>query len=104
MNEGIAPDGSTTQSGNPPPYSSKFENPDKIKDVLNNVGPRTPNWNPPASGNSYAFDYPISGSAPNSFGYGIPSGGGSPVSMNRVKVVYKKDDGVWKLLTMYPQP
>ncbi len=102
--EGIAPDGSTTQSGNPPPYSSKFESPDKIKDVLNNVGPGTPNWNPPSSGNSYAFDYPISGSAPNSFGYGIPSGGGSSVSMNRVKVVYKKDGGVWKLLTMYPQP
>ncbi len=102
--EGIAPDGSTSQSGNPPPYSSKFESPDKIKDVLGNVGPGTPNWNPPASGSNYAFDYPLLGNAPSSFGYGIPSGGGSPVSMKRVKIVYKKDGGVWKLFTMYPQP
>jgi hypothetical protein len=101
---GIAPDGSTTFSGNPPPYSSKFESPDKIKEVLDNVGPGSPNWNPPSSGNNYAFDYPLTGSSPNSFGYGIPSGGGNSEPMNRVKVVYKKDGGVWKLLTMYPQP
>jgi hypothetical protein len=100
---GIAPDGSTTYSGNPPPYSSKFASSDKVKEVLDNVGPGSPNWNPPSSGN-YAFDYPISGSASTPFGYGIPSGGGSTLPMNRVKVVYKKDGGVWKLLTMYPQP
>lgn len=100
---GIAPDGSITTSGNPPPYSSKFASSDKIKEVLDNVGPGSPNWNPPSSGN-YAFDYPISGPASTSFGYGIPSGGGSTLPMNRVKVVYKKEGGVWKLLTMYPQP
>jgi hypothetical protein len=101
---GIAPDGSTTFSGNPPPYSSKFESPEKIKDVLDNVGPVSSSWNPPSSGNSYAFNYPPSGSSSSPFGYGIPSGGGGAVSMSSVKVVYKKDGGVWKLLTMHPQP
>lgn len=65
--------------------------------------PGSPNWNPPSSVN-YAFDYPISGYASTPFGYGIPSGGGSTLTMNRVKVVYKKDGGVCKLLNMYPQP
>jgi len=103
-NEGIAPDGSTTFSGNPPPYSSKFGSPDKIKEVLDNVGPGSANWNPPSSGNSYAFNYPLTGAASSSFGIGVPRGGNNSLPMHRVKVVYKKEGGVWKLLTMYPQP
>ena len=105
-NEGVAPDGSSTYSGNAPPYSSKFENTEKLKEALNNTKPGTGNFNPPSNGNSYAFDYPASGQASTPFGYGIPSGGdiSSSVQMYRVKVVYKKQNGVWKLLTMYPQP
>jgi hypothetical protein len=97
----VAPDGNTLP--NPPPYSSKFESAEKLKDALNNTKPSSANFNPPTKGNSYAFDYPLTGQASTSFGYGIPAGGGSPVQMYRVKVVYKKEGGVWKLLTMYPQ-
>ncbi|WP_298955523.1 hypothetical protein [uncultured Nonlabens sp.] len=98
----IAPDGKTLP--NPPPYASKFESTSKLKEALNNTNPNSSNFSPPANGNSYAFDYPLSGQASTPFGYGIPAGGGSPVQMYRVKVVYKKRNGVWELLTMYPQP
>jgi hypothetical protein len=100
---GKAPDGSTTYNGAPPPYSSKFENAEKLKDALNNTKPGSANFNPPATGNTYAFDYPLTGQSNTPFGYGIPSGGGNPVQMNRVKVIYKKEGGIWKLQTMYPQ-
>ena len=87
----------------PPPYSSKFESAEKLKEALNNTKSGSPNFNPPATGNSYPFDYPLTGQASTPFGYGIPAGGGNAVPMYRVKVVYKKEGNVWKLLTMYPQ-
>ncbi|MDR1154868.1 MAG: hypothetical protein LBL04_09150, partial [Bacteroidales bacterium] len=96
-----APDGN--RSNTAPPHSSKFESADRLKEVLNSTKPGTANFNPLANENIYSFDYPATGTASTPFGYGIPSGGGNPVPMYRVRVVYVKDAGIWKLLTMYPQ-
>jgi hypothetical protein len=96
-----APDGDFRN--NPPSHSSKFESAEKLKDALNNTKPGTANFNPPANGNIYAFDYPLTGQASTPFGYGIPAGGGNPVQMYKVQVVYKKENGIWKLYTMYPK-
>jgi hypothetical protein len=102
--DGIAPDGSTTFNGNPPSHSSKFETSQRLKDALSqHPKPGTAGFNPPASGNSYPINFPDIGEDLTPFGFGIPSGGGNPVQMNRVKIIYKKDGGVWKINTMYPQ-
>ena len=101
---GVAPDGSTTFSGNPPSHSSKFGTHKRLKDALSqHPKPGMTGFNPPTTGNSYSFDFPPTGQDLTPFGFGIPSGGGSPIPMHRVKVVYKKDGGTWKILTMYPQ-
>ncbi len=100
-----APDGK--RANNAPPYSSKFESPEKLKEALTNTKPGSAIFDPPANANSYAFDYPPDHQpSPDPFGYGIPSGGdlSSRVQMYRVKVVYRKVGSEWQLLTMFPQP
>lgn len=99
---GIAPDGSTTLTGNPPLHSSKFSNTDTLKEALNNTQPGTSAWNNGTqSGNRRIVTY-ISN---NGFlGKGVPAYGNSFQSTAKALAIYEDiGGGNYKLLTMYPE-
>lgn len=103
----VAPDGKTIPT--PPSHSSKFENPDRLKDALNETGPNSSSWNPPSNpvnGRTYYRSYTDPNQVP--FGYGIPAGGGisNKVQMHKVEAYYNYQaaTGKWELSTMYPTP
>lgn len=90
-NEGIAPDGSTTASGNPPPYSSKFDSPDKVKDALNNTKPGTDAYNNGIQqGNRRIVRYT---SESGNFGKGVPKDGSTFETTNKVLAIYQDVGG-----------
>ena len=106
-NRGIAPDGSTI--GNPnnpvkPPYSSKFDSPDKLKLALNNTKPgstafanKVPNQYP----NGYSVTFELTDGT--YFGRGVPRNGNTFENMNKVIASYEETSpGIFKLVTMYP--
>lgn len=95
---GIAPDGSSSTT--PPAYSSKFESQLRLRDALQNTGPGTLGFNPSSTQTTFVQNI----TSTSSFGYGYPSGGSSKVIMNSVRAIYQKHNGVWKLLSMYPNP
>ncbi|NVK83697.1 MAG: hypothetical protein HWE21_05215 [Cytophagia bacterium] len=100
-NTGIAPDGSTIPSGNPPPYSSKFSNTNTLKEALNNTQPGTSAWNSGTqSGNRRIVTYISSN---GSLGKGVPAYGNSFQSTNKALAIYEDiGGGNYRLLTMYP--
>jgi|GEM_PF-3473850 len=100
-NVGIAPDGSTIASGNPPPYSSKFESSQKVVEAFNNTKPGTIAFNNGVQqGNRKIVTYT---STSGNFGKGVPSNGNSFQTTNKVLAIYQDiGGGNYKLLTMYP--
>jgi hypothetical protein len=100
-NSGIAPDGSTTYSGAPPPYSSKFESPEKLVDALDNTKPGTNAFsNGVQQGKIKKVTYVTSS---GNFGKGIPRNGNTFQTTNKVLAIYEDmGNGNYKLLTMYP--
>lgn len=101
-NEGIAPDGATTPSGNPPPYSSKFDSPEKVKDALNNTKPGTEAFNNGIQQGSSIKKVSYTSSSGN-YGKGVPRNGSTFETTNKVLAIYKDvGGGNYQLLTMYP--
>ncbi len=100
-NTGIAPDGSRTVSGNPPPFSSKFDSSDKLKEALNNTGPGTTAFN---SGRQSGSRRIVSYTSPNGVvGRGVQRNMDSFVSTNKVLAIYEDiGGGNYRLLTMHP--
>ena len=100
-NSGVAPDGSTIASGNPPPYSSKFENPQKVTDALNNTKPGTTAFNNGVQqGNRKIVTYTTTS---GNYGKGVPKNGNTFQNTNKVLAVYQDvGGGNYQLLTMYP--
>lgn len=106
-NRGLAPDGSFFgNSSNPtkPPYSSKFESPDKLKLALSSTRPgsvafanKVPNQYP----NGYNVTFELTDGT--FFGRGVPKNGNYFEDMNKVLASYEETSpGHFKLVTMYP--
>jgi hypothetical protein len=106
-NSGIAPDGSMI--GNPanpykPPFSSKFESAEKLKEALNNTKPGTPAFAAKRP-NNYPNGYDVIYELPTGsyFGVGVPRNGSTFEPMSKVLASYEETSpGVFKLVTMYP--
>jgi hypothetical protein len=100
-NTGKAPDGSTTASGNPPPYSSKFDSPQKVLEALDNTKPGTDAFNNGIQqGNRRIVSYT---SNSGNLGKGVPKDGSTFETTNKVLAIYQDvGDGNYQLLTMYP--
>jgi hypothetical protein len=100
-NDGIAPDGSTTASGNPPPYSSKFESPQKVVDALNNTKSGTIAFSNGIQQGSIKKVTYITNSG--TYGKGVPRNGNTFQTTNKVLAIYKDvGGGNYQSLTMYP--
>jgi TANFOR domain-containing protein len=104
---GIAPDGSFSgTASNPykPPYSSKFDDADKLKQALNNTKPGSTAWatkTRQGNTNSYKVEYELTNGS--YFGRGVPKDGNTFESMNKVLAIYEEvSPGNFKLVTMYP--
>ncbi len=100
-NTGKAPDGSTTASGNSPPYSSKFDGPNEVTEALKNTKPGTEAFNNGIrQGNRRIVSYI---SELGDFGKGVPKDGSIFVTTNKVLAIYQDiGGGNYQLLTMYP--
>jgi len=103
-NEGIAPDGSTISPNPPytkPPYSSKFDSPDALKNGYDNTKPGTTAFNntPVVNGKKVVYHTLPSGS----YGKGVPKNGSTFETSTKVRAVYQDmGNGNFQLLAMFP--
>jgi hypothetical protein len=102
-NPAIAPDGSTS---GPPPYSSKFESPAKLKEALAQTRPGTPAFSaktPNRFLNGYDVNYELTDGT--FFGYGIARNTTSRTYFKKVLASYSEvSPGNFQLVTMYLIP
>lgn len=100
-NTGIAPDGSTTANRKPPPYSSKFDSPQKVIEALNNTKPGTPAFNNGIQQNDRRIVEFTS--TTGDFGKGVRKDGFTFETTNKVLAIYQDlGGGDYQILTMYP--
>ena len=104
-NEGIAPDGSTIGNSPPytlPPYSSKFDSPDALKEAYDNTKPGSTAFNNTAEspvGTKKVLHTKSSGN----YGKGVAAGQSTFQNTNLVRATYVKNaNGDWQLITMFP--
>jgi hypothetical protein len=104
-NTGLAPDGSSAgPAGNPtkPPYSSRFDSPEALREALNNTKPGSVAFQQKTCNGSTCI---VTYTSVNGYlGKGVPKDGSTFVSMKKVKAIYQDmGNGNYQLLTMYPE-
>jgi hypothetical protein len=99
-NPSVSPDGKRVN--NPPPYSSKFNTADNLKEALNNTLPGTEAFrNGVQQGNSIKVTY----TANDIIGKGVARNTSSFTDMKKALAIYEDlGNGNYQLVTMYPIP
>jgi len=101
---GIAPDDFTVKKISKltkPPYSSKFESPQQVRQALTNTRPNTPAFNsaPITNGRKVVVHELANGAT---YGKGVQRDGNTFLQSTKVRAVYENKNGSLQLITMYP--